>query len=144
MIGWYWGVIVIAVLGLSRWYLTSGKKKEKIKDESLSSEEGCYGKPDEIIITNPTRANEPDGAIEVYEQEKFLVINGIRINKKDIVDIRLINEGVTPYFENDYQIRISTILDDKPNLYVSVGNDLSWAQEVCEQIIALSLPMNDD
>lgn len=92
-----------------------------------------YGAPDDSIVVNPTRGNEPDGVVLFYDREGFLYFNGIVVRKDEITDITFFNSAI-PYVGNDYQIAITTNSEEHPNVYIPTGNDLGWANNVLEQI----------
>lgn len=89
-----------------------------------------YGTPDDTIVANPTCGNDVEGCILVYRKEGLLIINGLEVKKSEITDYVLKNDALTPYLPTDYQLHISTAMDDYPNLYVPVGNELTWAEQV--------------
>lgn len=92
-----------------------------------------YGNPDDIIVANPTRGNEVGGCVLVYREKGFLIINGLEVKKSEITDYLLKNTGFNPYLPPDYQLYITTTLEDYPLLTVSLGNEVSWANEVLKQ-----------
>ena len=125
------GLMVVLIVLL--FFIGKGKKRH-IAD---ASGEPCmqkltdrYGLPDDTLITNPARGNELEGCMLVYREKGMFVINGREIKKSDITDYALKNDATTPYFPADYYLRITTTLDDCPMLSVSVGNEISWAEQV--------------
>ena len=93
-----------------------------------------YGTPDHTIIANPTCGNDVEGCILVYHNEGFMIINGLEVKKSEITDCVLKNDASIPYLPSDYQLHISTTLDDNPNLYVPVGNEHTWAEQVLMEL----------
>jgi Ca2+/Na+ antiporter len=92
-----------------------------------------YGEPDDIIVVNPLRNGDPDGAVLVYNEKGLLCFNGMVINKADIKEITFHNEA-NVYFENDYRIEIITTSNDYPRINIAVGKELMWANDVLAQI----------
>ena len=92
-----------------------------------------YGDPDDTIIANPTRGNEVEGCILVYREKGFLIVNGLEVKKSEITDYVLKNDGPNPYLPADYQLHLTTTLEDYPMLCVSLGNEISWAEEVLRE-----------
>ena len=86
-----------------------------------------YGQPDDIIVTDPTHAEEAEGAILVYHDK--LVYNQMEIPKADIVDLTF-NNAMIPYLPAEYQIIITTKDKTKPLVRIHAGKDAHWAQEV--------------
>lgn len=93
-----------------------------------------YGTPDDMITTDPTRGNEVQGCILVYREKGFFVINGLEVKKSEITDCVLKNDGPHPYLPADYHLHLATTLDDYPVLTVSVGNEVSWAEQVLMEV----------
>lgn len=92
-----------------------------------------YGDPDDTIIANPTRGNEVEGCMLVYREKGFLIVNGLEVKKSEITDYVLKNDGPNPYLPADYQLHLTTTLEDYPMLCVSLGNEISWAEEVLRE-----------
>ena len=90
------------------------------------------GEPDELIVVNPTRANEPDGAILVYRKEGVLVYGEKRIPIDKIVDAFVININSNPYLPAEYYLRLN--LEDKTFERIPAGQDGEWAQEALKQL----------
>jgi hypothetical protein len=92
------------------------------------------GEPDEQIVVNPTRANEPNGAIFLYRKEGMLVYDGRQIPVARIVDASVTNANSNPYLPPEYNIRLT--LDDKSIVLIPTGLDGEWAQEALKQLEA--------
>jgi len=90
------------------------------------------GEPDEQIVVNPTRANEPDGAILVYRKEGVLVYEDKKIPIDKIVDAFVININSNPYLPAEYYLRLN--LEDKTFERIPAGLDGEWAQEALKQL----------
>jgi hypothetical protein len=101
--------------------------------ENIQTVTETYGTPDDIVVVNPTRGNQLDGVILVYDEKGFLYINGIILNKNEITDVSFFN-AANPYMSNEYQIVIKTTSERNPSVYISVGNELGWAKNVLFQI----------
>lgn len=98
-------------------------------DSSIMS----YGEPDDVIVIDPTKANETKGSILVYHSKGTLVYDNISIDKKAITSISFHNTAI-PYSPDDYEIIIKTTLENHPELFIRTGNNISWTQEVLGQI----------
>lgn len=90
--------------------------------------------PDDIVIVNPTRAYEPDGAILVYRTEGVLVYGGKKIPIDKIVDAFVININSNPYLPAEYYLRLN--MEDKTFERIPAGLDGEWAQEALKQLEA--------
>ena len=102
------------------------KPHERTVDE-LTAE---YGEPDDVILVNATRANEAMGVILVYKD--FFVIEGRRVEKRDITGVTFNNSG-TPYARGEYQVIID-IRQGQEYLHVNAGYDAAWTKDVAEEI----------
>ena len=123
--------VFIPIVCFMAWRSEQKKRKEDaihprpLLDDFIAQ----YGQPDDIIITDPTRAEEAEGAILVYHKEGTMVYNGQTINIKDIKDITF-NNSALPYFASDFQIILTTTNPEMPLVRIFVGSDAVWAQQV--------------
>lgn len=129
------GAVVVFVVFLIAAYINYVRNvKDKVEgpNEELNIEglTEKYGIPDDTIIANPTRGSEVEGCILVYHDKGMLLINGLEVKKSEITDYVLKNDGPNPYLPADYQLRITTTLEEHPMLAVSLGNELTWAEQV--------------
>ena len=60
--------------------------------------------PDDLVVINPTRVNEPDGAILVYRKEGVLLFDGKQIPIGKIVEGYVSNSNNNPYLPVAYHI----------------------------------------
>lgn len=90
-----------------------------------------YGEPEDVIILNATRINEAMGVILAYKN--FLVVEGRRIEKRDIKDVTFNNSG-TPYTRDEYQVIIAAGEAQSDYIHVNAGYDAAWTKDVVEQI----------
>ena len=88
--------------------------------------------PDDLVIVNPTRAYEPDGAILVYRKEGVLVYGEKKIPIDKIVDAFVININSNPYLPAEYYLRLN--MEDKTFERIPAGLDGEWAQEALKQL----------
>lgn len=92
-----------------------------------------HGEPDDTIITDPTRAEEPQGAILVYHMKGIMVYQDRVIKKSDIIGLTF-NNSTNPYLATDYQVIITTNNKTMPQVRLYVGNDADWAKTVVANI----------
>ena len=88
--------------------------------------------PDELVIVNPTRANDPEGAVLVYRKEGVLVYNGTQIPLDQIVDAFVINVNDNPYIPAAYHIQLN--MEKGKAARIPAGNDAEWANEALKQL----------
>ena len=105
----------------------SVSKPHELTVDELTAE---YGEPDDVILVNATRANEAMGVILVYKD--FFVVEGRRIEKRDITGVTFNNSG-TPYARGEYQVIIE-IRHGQDYLHVNAGYDAAWTKDVAEEI----------
>ena len=105
----------------------SVSKPHELTVDELTAE---YGEPDDVILVNATRANEAMGVILVYKD--FFVVEGCRIEKRDITGVTFNNSG-TPYARGEYQVIID-IKQGQDYLHVNAGYDAAWTKDVAEEI----------
>ena len=86
--------------------------------------------PDDLVVINPTRINEPDGAV--------LVFDGKQIPIGKIVEGYVSNSNNNPYLPVAYHILLG--MDDKNIVHIPVGQDFEWAQEALKQLQAAIAP----
>ena len=122
-------LIVLAIIGLIYLIL---KKRSKEPQKPDTKPVALPAEPDEQVVVNPTRANEPDGAILVYRQEKVLVYNGTQIPMDQIVDAFVINVNDNPYIPAAYHIQLN--LGKNKAARIPAGNDAEWAHEALKQL----------
>lgn len=106
---------------------------EKRQSETIEQMARTYGDPDDIIIVNATRANETDGAVLVYQKERFLVAAGVKVHFSDVVEITFHNDQHV-YAMPDYVVVITTHLKDHETICLSAGQDVEWAGNVVAEI----------
>ncbi len=93
-----------------------------------------YGEPDNVIVTDATRANETDGCILVYKKQRVLVIAGEPVSMDDITDVTSVNTA-TPYTIGQYQVVLTTKRLDRQYIRLDVGMDAEWAKDVAMEIL---------
>ena len=94
--------------------------------------------PDDLVVINPTRINEPDGAILVYRKEGVLLFDGKQIPIDKIVEGYVSNSNNNPYLPVAYHILLA--MDDKNIVHIPAGQDFEWAQEALKQLQAAIAP----
>lgn len=93
-----------------------------------------YGNPDESILVDATRANESEGNILVYRQQRIFIIAGEPLKFEDITNVSGYNSA-TPYTFGQYQILLTTKLNGRQYIRLDAGHDAEWAQNVAMEII---------
>lgn len=125
-------LVIFAVLyGISVWSHRDIKHREEPKSLEQIVEE--YGEPDDSIIINPTRANDPVGIILVYSDKGFIVTDGMRLDIKDITSVAAKNSA-TPYTLGEFQIVITTVLKGRKSIRLNAGYDFFFADNAAADL----------
>ena len=113
----------------------SRKRREARKDEPMDAKEpditSLPSEPDEVIILDPTRANELNGAVLLYRKEGFLAFGTGLIPIDRIKDISISNAS-NPYHPCAYHIHLK--LNDGRVAHIPAGQDAEWANDVLIQL----------
>ena len=89
------------------------------------------GEPDDIVVVNPTRLEDPLGIVKVYRKERLLVYGNARIPMDAIVDFSFSNVS-NPYLPSEYHLLLR--LADGRVLHVPAGPDAAFAEEVLQEL----------
>ena len=141
--GGFWETLLLGVacIAYGVWQITVLKKRKpqvaaaatpEPEPEKKPEPAPLPGEPDDLIVVNPTRVNEPDGAILLYRKEGLLVYDGERIPIDRIVDAYVTNVTSNPYVPAVYHILLN--LNDGNVAHIPAGQDAAWAQEALKQL----------
>ena len=124
-------VLLIAVFANE--YYRRHHPKDEIKpfERTVDDLTAEYGEPEDVIIVNATRINEAMGVILAYKD--FFVVEGRRIEKRDIRDVTFNNSG-TPYAPGEYQVIIAAGSSQSDYIHINTGYDAAWTKDVVKQI----------
>ena len=92
-----------------------------------------YGNPDSVVVLNAAKANELSGVVLSYPERGILVAAGREIPMDNITGIAPKNMAI-PYVVDEYVVVINTKNPVEPVIYLRVGYDMGYAQEVAAQI----------
>ena len=87
--------------------------------------------PDELIVVNPTKANEPEGSILLYRKEGVLVFGDKQIPLDMITDVSMKNVS-DPYILGAYHLLL--VLSNGQVIHIPAGQDREWANEALIQL----------
>lgn len=139
--GGFWETLLLGVacIAYGVWQLAVLKKRTRQAfQKSPAAPEKEPGpvplteEPDDLVVVNPTRVNEPDGAILLYRKEGILVYADHRIPIDKIADASVTNSNSNPYLPPTYDIRLT--LDGGDIVLIPAGQDGEWAQEALKQL----------
>ena len=122
-------------------YLVDRKESNPVVQEmkgrlfhSVEEVELKYGKPDSVVVLNAAKANEISDVVLSYPERGILVVAGREIPMDDITGIASKNLAIIPYVVDEYAVVINTKNPAEPVIYLRVGYDMGYAQEVAAQI----------
>ena len=138
----FWQTLVLGVAsvvyGVCNLVVLKKRKARGIPEEEETDEaEGdseliqIAGEPDDVIVVNPTKANEPDGSILLYRKEGILVFYDKQIPLDKIVDVSVTNVS-NPYIPGAYHLLL--VLSDGKVAHIPAGSDREWANEALLQL----------
>jgi hypothetical protein len=87
--------------------------------------------PDELIVDNPTKANDPEGSILLYRKEGVLVYGDMQIPLDMITDVSMKNVS-DPYILGAYHLLL--VLSNGQVAHIPAGQDREWANEALIQL----------
>ena len=114
-----------------RHHVEGVEEKAKPYERTVDDLTAEYGEPDDVILVNATRANEAMGVILAYKD--FFVVEGRRIEKRNITDVTFNNSG-TPYAPGEYQVIIAAGSSQNDYIHINTGYDAAWTKDVVELI----------
>ena len=138
----FWQTLVLGVAsvvyGVCNLVVLKKRKARGIPEEEETDEaEGdsvpiqIAGEPDDVIVVNPTKANEPDGSILLYRKEGILVFYDKQIPLDKIIDVSVTNVS-NPYIPGAYHLLL--VLSDGKVAHIPAGADREWANEALIQL----------
>lgn len=87
--------------------------------------------PDELIVVNPTKANDLEGSILLYRKEGVLVYGDKQIPLDMITDVSMKNVS-DPYILGAYHLLL--VLSNGEVTHIPAGQDREWANEALIQL----------
>ena len=139
----FWQTLVLGVAsvvsGVCNLVVLKKRKARGIPEEEEGADEvedgsepiQIAGEPDDVIVVNPTKANEPDGSILIYRKEGVLVFFDKKIQLDKIVDVSVTNVS-NPYIPGAYHLLL--VLSDGKVAHIPAGADREWANEALLQL----------
>ena len=121
---------LLIAYGIYRCFKKPKTIEPKAMMPSLQQLEELYGAPSDVIALSPTKCNQADSVILVYEDVGFLVVNGSKVLMSDVTSVTFNNSSI-PWESPEYQILIQTTASI---IRLFVGYDSEWAKSVTVQI----------
>lgn len=120
-------VLVFCICG----FIVLPRKKKNPAPAPAEEPVPALGEPDDLVVIDPTRPDDPKGAILLYRREGLLVYDGIRIPVAGIKDVSFINAS-NPYLPEAYHILLG--MQDGQVLHIPAGNDRTLAAELAGRL----------
>ena len=138
----FWETLVLGVAsvvsGVCNLVVLKKRPIRVLPDEDVADEpeigtelEPLSKEPDDLIVVNPTKANEPEGAILLYRKEGVLVYGDKQIPLDMITDVSMTNVS-NPYIPGTYHLLL--VLSDGKVAHIPAGQDREWANEALIQL----------
>ena len=100
---------------------------------SVEEVEAKYGKPDDVVVLDATKANELRGVILFYPAQDKVIVTGEEMRLSDLEGVMSKNLA-TPYIVDEYAVIIATKDPLRPTIRLRVGYDGGLAGEIAGQI----------
>lgn len=120
-------VLVFCICG----FIVLSRKKKNPAPAPAEEPVPALGEPDGLVVIDPTRPDDPKGAILLYRREGLLVYDGIRIPVAGIKDVSFINAS-NPYLPEAYHLLLG--MQDGQVLHIPAGNDRTLAAELAGRL----------
>ncbi|MBR1795504.1 MAG: hypothetical protein IJ755_09465 [Bacteroidales bacterium] len=120
-------VLVFCICG----FIVLSRKKKNPAPAPAEEPVPALGEPDDLVVIDPTRPDDPKGAILLYRREGLLVYDGIRIPIAGIKDVSFINAS-NPYLPEAYHLLLG--MQDGQVLHIPAGNDRTLAAELAGRL----------
>lgn len=127
-------VVIAALVVLALMSKSGSQKRDAIVDDSVDDLLERYGEPDDLLLLDVTRSNDPVAVVLVYSD--FIVVEGKRIERDTITDVTF-NNAANPYMGTDYQLFIKTTIPNRPKIKLPIGSDPDHARDVTTRLAAI-------
>lgn len=121
---------LLIAYGIYRCFRKPKTIEPKASVPSLQQLEELYGAPSDVIALSPTKCNQADSVVLVYEDAGFFVVNGSKVLMSDVSSVTFNNSSI-PWESPEYLILIQTTAS---LIRLFVGYDSEWAKSVTIQI----------
>ena len=130
-------LLLLLVIPLGYYTIKLKEKREpKRKMYSTVEEvEGEFGKPDDVVVLDASRANELPALVLFYPSQDLMIAAGEPIKLSDLISVAPKNLS-TPYTIDEYAVILSTRHPDRSTIPLRVGYDNGLALEIAQQIDA--------
>ena len=136
----FWQTLVLGVssiiFGLCNLIVLKKRRPRTAQDVGAAEEAAAASvplppEPDDVVVVNPTRANESEGCVLIYRQAGVLVFGEGRIPLDMVTDVSISNVS-NPYLPNAYHLLL--MLSNGQVAHIPAGQDGEWANEALIQL----------
>ena len=138
----FWQTLILGVAcvvyGICNLIVLKKRQPRVLPDEDVADEPEIFTEParlpqepDDLIVVNPTKANEPEGSILLYRKESVIVYGDKQIPLDMITDVSMTNVS-NPYIPGAYHFLL--VLSDGQVVHIPAGQDREWANEALKQL----------
>ena len=138
----FWQTLILGVAcvayGICNLIVLKKRQPRVLPDEDVADEPEIVPEPaqlpqepDDLIVVNPTKANEPEGSILLYRKEGVLVYGDKQIPLDMITDVSMTNVS-DPYILGAYHLLL--VLSNGQVAHIPAGPDREWANEALIQL----------
>lgn len=138
-----WILSLLVIIPVVNYFINKREKNPMVQEiagkryATVEEVEQQYGKPDDVVVLDATRANELGSLILSYPERSLFIMAGREVPMSDITGISPKNMAIVPYTVDEYAVVINTKNPIYPVLHLRVGYDLAYAQEVASQIYCI-------
>ena len=130
-------LLLLLVIPLAYYF---NKRKEetelpRVVYASIEEVKEKYGEPDDVVVLDPSRANELSALILFYSAQDVMVMAGEEFKISNIISV-IPKNMATPYTIDEYAVVISTKDPQRQTIYLRVGYYSGQASEIAAQIAA--------
>ena len=138
----FWQTLILGVAcvvyGICNLIVLKKRQPRVLPDEDVADEPEIVTEParlpqepDDLIVVNPTKANEPEGSILLYRKEGVIVYGDKQIPLDMITDVSMTNVS-DPYILGAYHLL--RVLSNGQVAHIPAGQDREWANEALIQL----------
>ena len=137
----FWQTLILGVasivsgicnlIALKKRRMRSPGADQDVEPKPVPADSHILGEPDELIVVNPTKMNDPDGSVRLYRKEGLLVFDNQRIPLSQIADVSMTNVSI-PELPAVYHLLL--VLSNGQVIHIPAGNDINWANESMKQL----------
>lgn len=130
-------LLLLLVIPLGYYTIKFKEKRRPVQKAygSLEEVEEEYGKPDDVVVLDASRANDILALVLFYPSHDLMIVTGEPLKLSDLISAVPKNMA-TPYTIDEYAVILTMRDPERPSIPLRVGYDNGWALEIAKQIDA--------